>query len=131
MRSFRCIEYLQTVRDNYTSVQSRWDQYVLPPFYPATSHASLALQQIPWQSSHQTSDHLRHKGQHRKFLQAIARPPCGRQLVGHIGLLLAVLAVLSGKLDQRTVRADKSHRSEEHTSELQSPDHLVCRLLLE
>src|SRR5258708_629860 len=25
----------------------------------------------------------------------------------------------------------KSPRSEEHTSELQSPDHLVCRLLLE
>src|SRR5258708_27524196 len=25
----------------------------------------------------------------------------------------------------------KSKRSEEHTSELQSPDHLVCRLLLE
>ena len=25
----------------------------------------------------------------------------------------------------------KSIRSEEHTSELQSPDHLVCRLLLE
>src|SRR5258708_23898921 len=24
-----------------------------------------------------------------------------------------------------------AHRSEEHTSELQSPDHLVCRLLLE
>src|SRR5207244_11950105 len=28
-------------------------------------------------------------------------------------------------------RADKLNRSEEHTSELQSPDHLVCRLLLE
>src|SRR5258708_31265191 len=27
--------------------------------------------------------------------------------------------------------ADVSLRSEEHTSELQSPDHLVCRLLLE
>src|SRR5258708_28710412 len=26
---------------------------------------------------------------------------------------------------------DAHHRSEEHTSELQSPDHLVCRLLLE
>src|SRR5947208_6234523 len=26
---------------------------------------------------------------------------------------------------------DDEHRSEEHTSELQSPDHLVCRLLLE
>src|SRR5258708_22545558 len=27
--------------------------------------------------------------------------------------------------------ADYRQRSEEHTSELQSPDHLVCRLLLE
>src|SRR5258708_17904006 len=27
--------------------------------------------------------------------------------------------------------ADREIRSEEHTSELQSPDHLVCRLLLE
>src|SRR5258708_24857314 len=27
--------------------------------------------------------------------------------------------------------SDDSLRSEEHTSELQSPDHLVCRLLLE
>src|SRR5258708_16122705 len=27
--------------------------------------------------------------------------------------------------------ASSSSRSEEHTSELQSPDHLVCRLLLE
>src|SRR5258708_29637334 len=29
------------------------------------------------------------------------------------------------------VSAAPAHRSEEHTSELQSPDHLVCRLLLE
>src|SRR5258708_23263343 len=29
------------------------------------------------------------------------------------------------------VRGDHQERSEEHTSELQSPDHLVCRLLLE
>src|SRR5258708_31092886 len=28
-------------------------------------------------------------------------------------------------------QADFMNRSEEHTSELQSPDHLVCRLLLE
>src|SRR5258708_15256152 len=28
-------------------------------------------------------------------------------------------------------RSSRSARSEEHTSELQSPDHLVCRLLLE
>src|SRR6476660_8477659 len=31
----------------------------------------------------------------------------------------------------RFVAAACSGRSEEHTSELQSPDHLVCRLLLE
>src|SRR5438552_10993256 len=29
------------------------------------------------------------------------------------------------------IAAGRNHRSEEHTSELQSPDHLVCRLLLE
>src|SRR5438552_5667038 len=28
-------------------------------------------------------------------------------------------------------RGAVQHRSEEHTSELQSPDHIVCRLLLE
>src|SRR5258708_34378776 len=28
-------------------------------------------------------------------------------------------------------RNEETNRSEEHTSELQSPDHLVCRLLLE
>src|SRR5258708_9354624 len=31
----------------------------------------------------------------------------------------------------RRIRRSKITRSEEHTSELQSPDHLVCRLLLE
>src|SRR5258708_26719579 len=30
-----------------------------------------------------------------------------------------------------TAMASAAKRSEEHTSELQSPDHLVCRLLLE
>src|SRR5947208_12820179 len=32
---------------------------------------------------------------------------------------------------QRRRQQYDPHRSEEHTSELQSPDHLVCRLLLE
>src|SRR5258708_26837809 len=31
----------------------------------------------------------------------------------------------------RTLASSAPKRSEEHTSELQSPDHLVCRLLLE
>src|SRR5262245_64047142 len=33
--------------------------------------------------------------------------------------------------EARTGRRTRSHRSEEHTSELQSLRHLVCRLLLE
>src|SRR5438552_10536366 len=31
----------------------------------------------------------------------------------------------------RSLAGEGAERSEEHTSELQSPDHLVCRLLLE
>src|SRR5947208_9904339 len=31
----------------------------------------------------------------------------------------------------RSIELEERRRSEEHTSELQSPDHLVCRLLLE
>src|SRR5256885_5340764 len=36
-----------------------------------------------------------------------------------------------GRRDPRGVRRPVSRRSEEHTSELQSPCNLVCRLLLE
>src|SRR5438552_4516538 len=32
---------------------------------------------------------------------------------------------------ERVLLGEPAERSEEHTSELQSPDHLVCRLLLE
>src|SRR5258708_33392329 len=38
---------------------------------------------------------------------------------------------ISGLLQSARMRSDCKRRSEEHTSELQSPDHLVCRLLLE
>src|SRR5258708_26790136 len=40
------------------------------------------------------------------------------------------IAVVGGVVGPGDRRAGKN-RSEEHTSELQSPDHLVCRLLLE
>src|SRR5258708_16399444 len=42
--------------------------------------------------------------------------------------------VMKSQIDRKSTRLNSSHqiiRSEEHTSELQSPDHLVCRLLLE
>src|SRR5258708_19120058 len=44
----------------------------------------------------------------------------GRHLI-FVGTVVNSVGKLGPKLD----------RSEEHTSELQSPDHLVCRLLLE
>src|SRR5438552_11731139 len=39
------------------------------------------------------------------------------------------LEILDARVEECQVGGDA--RSEEHTSELQSPDHLVCRLLLE
>src|SRR5258708_26092742 len=42
------------------------------------------------------------------------------------------MAIASSLLPRDFARCDRhGWRSEEHTSELQSPDHLVCRLLLE
>src|SRR6266478_2661223 len=43
--------------------------------------------------------------------------------------VLAALAQHVGEVDQQD--AVRDHRSEEHTSELQSQSNLVCRLLLE
>src|SRR5258708_11504282 len=37
----------------------------------------------------------------------------------------------AGEQAVKIATLEKQNRSEEHTSELQSPDHLVCRLLLE
>src|SRR5207244_12564267 len=44
---------------------------------------------------------------------------------------LACLRFVKHSHDGRDRRKNFGLRSEEHTSELQSPDHLVCRLLLE
>src|SRR5258708_25159138 len=46
-------------------------------------------------------------------------------------MLTAMLSVENIVGAQHDVWAVNVERSEEHTSELQSPDHLVCRLLLE
>src|SRR5258708_13974220 len=43
----------------------------------------------------------------------------------------AVLALVSVPPIWPAALSEDRRRSEEHTSELQSPDHLVCRLLLE
>src|SRR5258708_21970606 len=46
-----------------------------------------------------------------------------------LGTAAAILA--ASQLEAADAPAVPRNRSEEHTSELQSPDHLVCRLLLE
>src|SRR5207244_6619803 len=40
-------------------------------------------------------------------------------------------SLADGGTESSRSKKTRSARSEEHTSELQSPDHLVCRLLLE
>src|SRR5258708_26972208 len=68
-----------------------------------------------------------------KFVDAL----CGDSGAGDLKKQLMV-ARLSNSLDNiqfndldRLFQNVLAFRSEEHTSELQSPDHLVCRLLLE
>src|SRR5258708_25239163 len=50
---------------------------------------------------------------------------------GHAELIQAAAHAGASAVVAITESATKEIRSEEHTSELQSPDHLVCRLLLE
>src|SRR5258708_13159972 len=45
--------------------------------------------------------------------------------------ILGLIPQPPGRIESGTARFGGINRSEEHTSELQSPDHLVCRLLLE
>src|SRR5258708_18778776 len=47
-----------------------------------------------------------------------------------IAAFMATVAQSDGEVSPTEVKMQEK-RSEEHTSELQSPDHLVCRLLLE
>src|SRR5258708_29480626 len=62
----------------------------------------------------------------------VSLPDVGNRRIDQIGvadvdgLSVCTLAVLGIDLGGGLLK-----RSEEHTSELQSPDHLVCRLLLE
>src|SRR5258708_31988943 len=60
------------------------------------------------------------------------REPCHRrQSASRQGSFLAATRAAIRSAPAPNRMAARVARSEEHTSELQSPDHLVCRLLLE
>src|SRR2546426_4963468 len=59
-----------------------------------------------------------------RLLQLVRFPRRDRELRAHFAQRL-------GDLQPEAARAAGDERSEEHTSELQSPCNLVCRLLLE
>src|SRR4051794_41543260 len=69
------------------------------------------------------------------FFLMMRRPPRST-LFPYTTLFRSTLRVRAGGFKERTLalapaRQGQIERSEEHTSELQSPVHLVCRLLLE
>src|SRR5438552_18482144 len=61
--------------------------------------------------------------------------PVGQGLIGRVAATGRTVRVEKNYADPDLLPAARAavrrERSEEHTSELQSPDHLVCRLLLE
>src|SRR5690625_5931788 len=67
--------------------------------------------------------------------QVLGHPLLDRQTVVHqldeVVVLAEHVLVLAGGSDRLLEMAQPQTRSEEHTSELQSRGHLVCRLLLE
>src|SRR5256885_12140430 len=66
------------------------------------------------------------------FFLMIRRPPRSTPLSLHDALPICITAWSAGCLSGRAYyRCRARYRSEEHTSELQSPCNLVCRLLLE
>src|SRR5258708_40234762 len=68
----------------------------------------------------------------RLFFLMIRRPPRST-LFPYTTLFRSLIACrcVACALEWRQKKTKYEERSEEHTSELQSPDHIVCRLLLE
>src|SRR5207244_8324826 len=105
-----------------------------PVFLFSLLRASPRSSSFPYTTLFRSTELLDPRGAYRRVharcpylagLQVSARlqPRCGR---GNALRAVAIEAVHVRRLDRH-----RAERSEEHTSELQSPDHLVCRLLLE
>src|SRR5438552_12959717 len=66
-----------------------------------------------------------------KVLEYSKNPKIQHQRQDKPILAVGVRAAGGDFLGDQKIHRGTANRSEEHTSELQSPDHLVCRLLLE
>src|SRR5207244_10432394 len=70
---------------------------------------------------------------HRRVVRRAREAPGDERVIAR-DVHLRGVAAPDGRAEERRELAHlllRVRRSEEHTSELQSPDHLVCRLLLE
>src|SRR5207244_4033758 len=76
-------------------------------------------------------DGLRREGREQVHAQMDERHQRHAADAEHGGVAGARARVHDGAAQQQVAYIKEKERSEEHTSELQSPDHLVCRLLLE
>src|SRR5438094_4177080 len=67
------------------------------------------------------------------LFRSVERPVSLKILADYLGLCPATVSVVLNNVPGRSIPAETRERvrSEEHTSELQSPYDLVCRLLLE
>src|SRR5258708_15217027 len=65
------------------------------------------------------------------LFRSLPLPGRASRVLGDHRRLARCVCALDGRAAVEPARARARERSEEHTSELQSPDHLVCRLLLE
>src|SRR5947208_8216246 len=84
---------------------------------------------FPYTTLFRSIGHIRehHKAADQVLVLIHDRERLGKEVQFDILILHLDRAFVSSQVSRRRV----AQRSEEHTSELQSPDHLVCRLLLE
>src|SRR5690348_18081665 len=77
------------------------------------------------------SDHVTAQVAHRSFGRLVVGDHAHFVRRGRVGMRNFHALVRVGSAGLLGLRRRRRWRSEEHTSELQSPVHLVCRLLLE
>src|SRR5690606_40386379 len=87
-----------------------------PEFYPLSLHDALPISPLGHRGAPQRERGQHGQHRHRREPPEIAAFEPARH---------------HPRIEERQPGADQPHRSEEHTSELQSRENLVCRLLLE